>query len=417
MIMTCLVTSIASERLLAVDWDASYTDRRGNDEAEANRDAWAAGKLEDLFERPGFDWSSGWLERVVSREEVVRESGATSSLGGKGSKEGKEEEATLLAEMLCGDLRASGNSKAVLVLKGHAWWDVALQNPRYRDMFASSLGVDGRGVVRVFERLGPMMLTPVARVREAVEAMGGLAVPGAYMVGLVGPYLGSDMSYGEAGSRARVDADADERLGKAMSKVTYAVLPGEERSNPITYFFASTSSPFKKIVRYMLVQKGGEGSEVSRHRMSEAAELDAMGIRDHRHRMALSDFGVSVHVLSSGSRLIYITREMGSQQGCHSRSECLAMDLCQELVEMWLLNSVHLMLRDSLSSVFATIATSWVPKPSFYVDRATMAAHKQSTSEPHAGGDMRASTLEALRKHAPCFDQRALGVAWLLTSA
>lgn len=413
MMMTCLVTSIASERLLAVDWDASYTDRGGNDEAEAKRDARVAGKLEELFERPGFDWSSGWLERVVSREEVVRESGATSSLG---SKEGKEGQATLLAEMLCGDLRASGHSKAVLVLKGHAWLDVALQNPRYRDMFASSLGVDERGVVRVFERLGPMLLTPVTRVREAVEAMGALALPGAYMVGLVGPYHGSDMSYGEAGSRARVDADADERLGKAMSKVTYAVLPEEERSKPMTYFFASTSAPFKKIVRYMLVQ-GGEGSEVSRHRMGEAAELDAMSIRDHRHRMALSDFGVSVHVLSSGSRLIYITREIGSQQGCRSQSECLTMDLCQELVEMWLLNSVHLMLRDSLSSVFATIATSWIPKPSFYIDRATMAAHKQSTSEPHAGGDMRASALEALRKHAPCFDQRALGVAWLLTSA
>lgn len=401
---------MASRRLMAVDWQGRYAPEGvEGDEVRSARGV----DFEQLFERPGFDWTVGWVEGVASGREIAWAVEASLQ---------KDEEEAMWSSMLCRDLVKAWGSRKVAVMRGHAWLGLVVLNARYRDMFEASLGLDKRGVAKVFGSLGPLLFRPVWTIRGHIEAVSLLlAQHGNFRVGLLGPYEGR-MDGEVRGDDSMADSLAGDvgpgkgewlKLGSFLGKMAFAVLPDQERAKPVTYLISTTDDRVRWSVRNVLM---GNGPEASRHNLTSSMALDELGVAHAGHRAALSRLKVMVHVMSEGVRVVYISRGMGSSGDC-GLDGCLVQDAQQEVVEMWLLAETGAVVRTSCSNEFATVANSWSTKASYYLDSETFASHKQEGREPLGGGDERGRILSVLRGEADCFDQRSMGMAWMHSNA
>ena len=398
MVMTCFVTAVASKRLLAVDWLSKQSPDPSQDQQV---------DLQQLFEEPGFDWSGDWLSALHRRPEEVTSSVAWCL----------QHQKALLAEMLCDDIGQAWSSRPVVALGGHAWLDLPLINPHFSAFFEASLGTESNGIIRVFEMLASKLFVPVKEVRGVLSAIQSLGSPNAKKVGVLGVYRGV----------AESEHSWHEKFCKILGVDVSGLTPQQHRAEPKTFVIASTDVECKSYIRYLLqgaecadLPSGRERCETQRIDLATPAGLDALEMRDSAGAIGLGHYGVMVHVLATGSRILHVARARGTckeTQGQNDDEECRILDARQDLIDMWLLGMCNILVRTAASDLWIMSPTLSPGASIYYVDPVTLSVHKQVGGEPSAGGQDRKELLAGLESRAYCFDLKQMGIPWLPSTA
>jgi hypothetical protein len=174
-IMTCFTLAWATDRLLFIDWHHKYT--VWNKGEIKDMPGGQPASLQDLFEAPGFDWSLEALESIFTPDDIAAEA----------SRAGPDTRAVIERRdrnYLCDDLKKAWASEPIVMVKSYVWWNFVLKNEHHARAAQDALGVDDAGVLRVFQRWGPLLFRPRQVVKEMIAAIDDAMIPGAYRVGI-----------------------------------------------------------------------------------------------------------------------------------------------------------------------------------------------------------------------------------------
>ena len=174
-IMTCFTLAWATDRLLFIDWHHKYT--VWNKGEIKDMPGGQPASLQDLFEAPGFDWSLEALESIFTPDDIAAEA----------SRAGPDTRAVIERRdrnYLCDDLKKAWASEPIVMVKSYVWWNFVLKNEHHARAARDALGVDDAGVLRVFQRWGPLLFRPRQVVKEMIAAIDDAMIPGAYRVGI-----------------------------------------------------------------------------------------------------------------------------------------------------------------------------------------------------------------------------------------
>ena len=274
--MTCLLIALASKRVMFMDWNHEYTFwvRTENRDMPGGQPA----ELAQLLRAPGFDWSLDTFHALrgttLRQDEIFH---ISEQVGAAGAGTALRDQV-----LACNDLQAQWGSPAhrVASFKSYFWWDLVLHNPNYESALARVLGRDDMGVIRFWEKLGPMFLRPVEAVAQMVEALEMVMLPSQsqpptpaqrpFRVGLharIGnnwfDQTDADCRQGQVealrrGDAARACPREDAARFKALpihlAKCAVGVLPYQHRSQPITWVVVSDNTHAKHMMRYFLAE-------------------------------------------------------------------------------------------------------------------------------------------------------------------